>query len=263
MHQLWLPRNSKEYIDFIESHGHTDKDYLQAHFSRFIGTFRQFMNGWDRDSNAVVLDIGAHWLHQSMLFAKNGFKVIAADFPATMDEPVVQALGKKFNVDLLSYNEIISGKAFNSIPESSIDVVLFTEILEHITFNPVAFWKEVYRVLKPAARIVVTTPNYYAANGRAWDLKRFLKGFGGGITNEEILQTMTYGHHWKEYSLKEVCHYFCFLSEDFHIARALLVDNSFKEKKGWRRWSNIFLPQIYCEIRLLRKDNGIRVLPSW
>lgn len=34
-------------------------------------------------------------------------------------------------IDLLVYQELHSGKAFDDIEESSIDVVFFTEILEH------------------------------------------------------------------------------------------------------------------------------------
>lgn len=263
MKNLWLPESAEEYIAFIESFGHTDKDYLRAHFARFVGTFEKFSQGWNRDGDAVVMDIGAHWLHQSLLFAKNGFSVIAADFPATMDQPVVRSLSERFDINLLSYNEIHSGEAFAQVPDNSVDILLFTEILEHITFNPVEFWREVYRFLKPGSRIVLTTPNYYSAKGRAWGLKRYLSGFGGGISNEEILQTFTFGHHWKEFSLKEICHYFCYLSGDFHIARACLVDDKMREVRGLRRYKRWFLPQIYCEIDLMQKLKGIEVSPGW
>ena len=260
---IWLPECSEDYIKFLEPFGHTDKDYLRAHFSRFAGTFRKFSQGWNRDGDAVVLDVGAHWLHQSLLFAKNGFSVTAADFPATMDQPAVRSLSEEFNIELLPYSEIHSGDAFAQVPDNSVDILLFTEILEHITFNPIQFWQEVYRVLKPKSRIVLTTPNYYSADGRAWDLKRFLSGFGGGISNQDILQTLTLGHHWKEYSLKEVCAYFRYLSSDFHITRACLVDEKIQEIEGWRRYKKLLLPQIYCEIDLMQKLKGIEVAPTW
>lgn len=49
-----------------------------------------------------------------------------------------------------------------------------------------------------------------------------------GIDNLDILRTHTYGHHWKEYSKKELCHYFCALSDDFHVNRALEVTADFR-----------------------------------
>src|SRR5699024_3369343 len=142
-----LPQTAAAYIDFLEESGHTDTDYLRAHFHRFLGTFRRFSEAWRGESSAHVLDVGAHWLHQSALFAKSGFRVTGADFPATMREAGVRNLAERLGIDLLEYQEIHSGSAFDDLESDSVDVLLFTEILEHITFNPVAFWKAVYRVL--------------------------------------------------------------------------------------------------------------------
>lgn len=258
------PSSRQQYISELEQHGPTDKAYLSAHFDRFIGTFRQFIGHWTGDPNAHVLDIGAHWLHQSVLFARAGFRITAGDFSATLELDGVRKLAKHHAIDLLIYDEIASGQALNAIPDTSVDVVLFTEILEHITFNPVALWESVYRIMRPGGRIVITTPNFYAADSRAWQIKRFLSGFGAGIENTEILQTPTYGHHWKEYSRKEICHYFCSLSPDFHIHRALEVDSRFQEPDSWlARKMRFRLPQLYVEIDLLEKKHGIVVKPQW
>lgn len=259
-----VPASPADYIEEIEQHGPTDKAYLTAHFQRFTGTFRQFIGHWAGDPAAHVLDIGAHWLHQSILFSRAGFRVTAGDFAATLELDGVRKLADHHGIEILIYDEIHTGRALDPIPDDSVDVLLFTEILEHITFNPVAFWKAVYRVMRPGGRIVITTPNYYAAGSRAWNWKRFLTGFGGGIENTEILQTPTYGHHWKEFSRREVCHYFCSLSPDFHIHRALEVDSSFREPETTTgRWLRFRLPQLYVEVDLTGKDHGITVEPSW
>lgn len=259
-----LPASLEEYQALIEEHGPTDAAYLKGHFERFIGTFRQFSEHWSPRQDSHVLDIGAHWLHQSVLFSRAGFRVTGADFPVTLELEGVRALAAANGIELLVYDEIATGGAFDSIADDSVDVVLFTEILEHITFNPVAFWEGLYRVLKVGARIVVTTPNFYNRGGRAWQWKRFLSGFGSGIDNLEILRTPTYGHHWKEYTRKEVCHYFCALSPDFHIHRALEVDSGFKEPQSfWQRRTRFLLPQLYVEIDLTSKEHGITMKPSW
>jgi len=259
-----LPNSFEEMLAEIQLHGPTDTDYLRAHFHRFRGTVRQFLSHWSADRGTRILDIGAHWLHQAFMLSKSGFSITAGDFPATLGLVNVKELAKALEIDLLIYHELHTGNAFESIEENSIDVVFFTEILEHITFNPVAFWKSIYRVLKPGGRIVLTTPNFYRKNGRAWEPRRFLSGFGSGIRTTEILQTLTYGHHWKEFSRKEVCHYFCSLSPDFNIHRALLVDDHFIEPVSlFKKATSFVLPQLYVEIDLVEKTSGVVIDPSW
>lgn len=259
-----LPDSYAEMLEEIQRQGPTDAGYLEAHFHRFQGTIRQFLGHWSPERGAKVLDVGAHWLHQALMLSKSGFSVTAADFPATLELASVKALATASRIDLHEYQELHSGKTFDGIEESSIDVVFFTEILEHITFNPVAFWKAVYRVLKPGGRIVVTTPNFYRSKGRAWEARRLLSGFGAGISIPEILMTPTYGPHWKEFSRKEICHYFCSLSPDFFIHRALLVDNQFREPTSMaNRALSFLLPQLYVEIDLIEKKAGVVIEPAW
>jgi methionine biosynthesis protein MetW len=45
------------------------------------------------------------------------------------------------------------------LTEGSFDVVLLGEVLEHV-FDPVALLKNAHRVLSPAGRVVITTPNF-------------------------------------------------------------------------------------------------------
>jgi 2-polyprenyl-3-methyl-5-hydroxy-6-metoxy-1,4-benzoquinol methylase len=259
-----------ELLSYFAAHGGTDFDYLKYHLPRFVDTKRRFTAGWDRSRGTAVLDIGAHWLHQSILYARDGFAVTAVDLPLTLDIGYVRAQAEENGIRLISEPDLAHAKAFDAIGDSSIDIVLFTEIIEHITFNPVALWKQVYRVLKPAGRIVVTTPNYYAATGRAWNPRRFLSGFGGGLDVLGILNSNTYAHHWKEFSRRELIYYFCVLSPDFNTVKADFVDgfappapgNSFVSVWLERNVSRL-KPNLYLEVELTSKDAGIVVEPSW
>ena len=45
-------------------------------------------------------------------------------------------------------------------PDASFDVVIFSELIEHLGLNPVRVLSEIHRVLRPQGRVVVTTPNF-------------------------------------------------------------------------------------------------------
>jgi 2-polyprenyl-3-methyl-5-hydroxy-6-metoxy-1,4-benzoquinol methylase len=241
----------------------TDRAYLDAHLSRFTNTYERFDSGWDRNCGTRLLDIGAHWLHQSVVFSLGGYQITAADVPVTFELPVVQTLAAARNIDLVSYRDLSVPGSLAQVESDSINVVLMAEIIEHITFNPVEMWKEIYRVVVPGGRIVITTPNYYWAGGRAWQWKRFLSGFGAGLPTAEILGLHTMGHHWKEFSLRELQHYFCLLSPDFNCVKGLYTmdepdkSNVVLERIKWLRQG------LHLEVDLMDKANGITIEPGW
>jgi 2-polyprenyl-3-methyl-5-hydroxy-6-metoxy-1,4-benzoquinol methylase len=250
----------------------TDRGYLRAHYPRFLDTYHRFREH-KTESGLRVLDVGAHWLHQSLIWRRDGHNVIAADVPATLALPNVINLAARNDISLIAYDRLDTGNALDSVVSDSIDVVLFTEILEHITFNPVAFWAEIHRVMSPKGRIVVTTPNYYWARGRAWNIGRMLGRQGGGLTVGEILRTPTYGPHWKEYALREIVEYFTALSRDFTVARAEYVPDPRGlpvPKTILARTSNfiesahrVFSWGLHVEVELCEKTRGIEIKPSW
>ena len=241
----------------------TDLPYLEAHLQRFLNTYHRFDSTWDRSRGGNVLDIGAHWLHQSAVFLLGGYEVIAADVPNTLSVESVQVLAKSLEINLVSYTDLSKEGSLAAVASDSINIVLMAEIIEHITFNPVEMWKEIYRVIAPGGRIVITTPNYYRADGRAWDWKRFRTGFGGGISTSDILSTHTMGHHWKEFSMRELQHYFCLLSPDFDCVKAEYTvdyesgDRAFYDRFKWLRQG------IHLEVEVAEKSNGITIAPGW
>lgn len=251
--------------------GGTDFSYFRAHYARFAATKREY----DRDRQqpaGVLLDIGAHWLHQAMLWTLDGWRVVALDLPTTFEMSNVRDLADRHAIRLLPNNSLERPDACDAIADDSIDVVLFTEIIEHVTFNPVALWRAVHRVLRPGGTIVVTTPNYYALRGRVWSPLRFLSGRGGGLSVASLLSTPTLGHHWKEYSRKELKEYFTRLSEDFRIQKAVHMreyrasefvsppDRTIMAIEGALP---SLRPNIHLEIRLSDKRHGIIADPGW
>jgi 2-polyprenyl-6-hydroxyphenyl methylase/3-demethylubiquinone-9 3-methyltransferase len=251
--------------------GGTDYPYLRLHYPRFAATKREL----DRTRKAApgtVLDVGAHWLHQALLWALDGWSVYALDLPVTFEMPVVKDLASRHAIRLLPNRDLQQPDALAALPDASIDIVLFTEIIEHITFNPIAMWRAIHRVLRPGGTIVVTTPNYYALRGRAWNPARFLRGHGGGLTVDALIGEPTFAHHWKEYSLAELVRYFALLSPDFRIAKALRLTDYHPEwfrsltdrcYMAAERALPFVRPNLHLEVELAEKRHGLIPDANW
>jgi len=262
------------YIARLAQHGLTDQSYLRVHYSRYRETHDLFRATWDpARQGRRLLDIGAHWLHQAVMYADDGFEVTAADLPVTFDYPSVRALAEAYGITLLQYPDLRVSNVFSRLPDNRFDVVLFTEIIEHLTFNPVAMWREIYRVLSPGGRIVVTTPNYYYPRGRAWQLWRFLRLRGGGIPVEDILKLNDYAHHWKEFSMRELAQYFALLSPDFVVSKKRFVLEFWRNEPraqsrilmlylGLQKLFPLLRPNLHIEVDLPEKRSGITVAPA-
>jgi hypothetical protein len=65
--------------------------------------------------------------------------------------------------------------------------------------------------------VYVTTPNSLTPWKILHAIKRLATFSGIGLTAPEIFYTVTYGHHWKEYSAREIRDYFSMLSPDFAV----------------------------------------------
>jgi len=209
--------NATDYIAKIKAYGDTDATYLDWHAQRFLRTKALFDRRHPEAKHCTILDIGAHWLHQSMLYALSGHQMIAADVGGVLNVQSVRDMAADNGIALMPMGDLSVATVFDELAPASVDYVLFTEILEHITFNPVDMWQAIQRVLKPAGQVIITTPNYYFWKSRAWDWPRFAKRMGGGIPVADILQEVTYGHHWKEYSAREIVHYFDILPTRLHV----------------------------------------------
>ena len=257
------------YLEYFN--GTTDLCYLGVHYPRYQVTRELAYQSWKWDQ-ANVLDIGAHWLHQSVLYALDGHHVTAADFAITFDDPAVRRIAATHGIRLVVCEDLSSEKVLDELADDSMDVVLFCEVLEHLTFNPVAMWKAIYRVLRPGGRIILTTPNHYALSAVSRQVPRFLSGWGSGLSVPDILQLPTHAPHWKEFSRKELRRYFDLLSPDFSMSKvrycSFRTDNRHLNWKGrlahdWRNLIPVLRNGLYAEVELPAKTAGITIRPDW
>jgi 2-polyprenyl-3-methyl-5-hydroxy-6-metoxy-1,4-benzoquinol methylase len=261
------------YLAIFLKYGDPGEKYLLNSYSRFCITKNLILRNWDDNRRGKILDIGAHWLHNCLLYALDGFSVTAADLKCLGDmdrNPTVTGVAQEFNISTISYEDLSNPIELNELPENSFDLILFTEILEHITFNPVNMWKTLHRLLSPDGKIIITTPNYFYINDTIKGLLRFMRGNSARLTPAEILEMHTYGHHWKVYSAKDICDYFTILSPDFKINRLEYFNcRPVKKSLPWKlkaQLERIFPPcreNLYVEVSLREKNHGIVAQPHW
>src|SRR6266404_2733661 len=206
--------NLESTKEFFLSAGGTDFNYLSAHFERFVATVEFAMKSSCKER---LLDIGCHWLHQAYFFAQRGFRITGADAPNTLQEPQVRTAAERLRISLISYRRLDLGEGLNTIPDNSVDTIIFSEIIEHLAFNPIILWREIYRILASGGKIIVTTPNSAYYKSLSNNLSRLAVHGITGIALQDIFGIGTYGHHWKEFNLGELQQYFQMLTPEFRI----------------------------------------------
>ncbi|UZD21371.1 class I SAM-dependent methyltransferase [Algoriphagus halophytocola] len=194
-----------------------EKEYFDFHKNRFKRFDRFLDNLKPKSGNFKVLEIGSHYLHTSILLADRGFQVDAMDVGEFWELDFVKQRGEKYLLNPIIENDLSRLDRFSEVFDE-YDLVVFTEILEHITFNPIHFWKRIYQILKPGGLIYISTPNAFAMPSLVRSFKNTVLLKSIGITVDDIMSKVTYGHHWKEYSANEIKRYFSLLSPDFSIA---------------------------------------------
>lgn len=209
----WRDRMRSE----VESSGNAkDLSYYRQHEPRFLRITERLLTLAPPPRR--LLDIGSHYLHQSGLLKLAGYDVVPMDLPAFSTIPFVASRAERFGLEQSSvdFDNVADGSFFTGV-ESEFDIVLFSETMEHITFNPIRFWRRVYDLMKVDGIIYITTPNSLRLLAFLGALWRVLSFRGVGLNVREIFRHVTFGHHWKEYSASELKRYFGALSPDFVV----------------------------------------------
>jgi SAM-dependent methyltransferase len=123
-------------------------------------------------------------------------------------------------------------------PDASFDVVVFSELIEHLGVNPVRTLAEIHRVLRPNGFVIVTTPN-------ALSMERFATFLRGGSQMVDRYSPLFgYGaRHNREYSPAEVRG--LLESTGFDVEDMMLRDLApLSTKERWQRalWKRLLRP---------------------
>ncbi|RZK05102.1 MAG: hypothetical protein EOO43_22140 [Flavobacterium sp.] len=192
-----------------------DINYFEYHKGRYL-RMAQTLYKDKRPEGVSVLNMGSHYLHVSLLFKFLGYEVHSMDVSEFWELDFVKSRAEMYGLNSIIDNNFETLKSMEGI-NSKYDIMLFTEILEHITFNPILFWQKVYHIMKATGVIYISTPNSLCLANIIRSIARILTFRGIGLPVNEIFRTVTYGHHWKEYSSSEIQRYFARMSDDFNV----------------------------------------------
>jgi SAM-dependent methyltransferase len=103
------------------------------------------------------------------------------------------------DASVYSFDEIVCNaeKDRLPLPNSSFDLVIATEILEHLIFSPTQFVFEIHRVPRPGGHLLLTAPN-------AVQLRYLTRWLGGRSVWDQYSGYGVYGRHQREYTASEV-----------------------------------------------------------
>lgn len=192
-----------------------DLAYFHYHRKRFLKMGESVTTICPEGS--TVLDIGSHYLHSSLLLHFLGYKVTCMDVGEFCNLPFIKERIAANHLTQIEENNLEKLSSLET-EQNQYDLILFTEIFEHITFNPIGFWKRIHTIIKPNGNIYITTPNSITLYAIVKTLYQLLSGSGIGIDIKAIFPTVTYGHHWKEYSAKEMKAYFNIMNDGFKVS---------------------------------------------
>ena len=143
-------------------------------------------------------------------------------------EHIDRATGEMTETSLSSSIFNIEGGAF-PFEDDHFDVVLFCEIIEHLTSDPLIALREIKRVLKPDGALILTTPNV----NRLENVAKMIEG-------ENIYDPYSgygaYGRHNREYNKDELRQLLTYLGFDVDYLETADVQNRTAGRSpGWGR----------------------------
>jgi SAM-dependent methyltransferase len=115
------------------------------------------ISGFSCDIQGHLLDVGCGTKPYRSLFKVESYRGLDIDSPITRDRAVA--------------DDFYDGARF-PYQDRSFDSVLCNQVLEHV-FNPDEFLAEIYRVLKPSGKLLLTVPFVWDEHEQPYDYARY------------------------------------------------------------------------------------------
>lgn len=151
-----------------------------------------------------VVDVGCGAGTQSRLWARAGHSVTGVDISA----PLIEVGRKRALDEGLSTRFLVGSATRLDLPDASADVVLLSELLEHIdTWQPCI--DEAVRVLRPGGTLFLTTTNVLCPKQQEFDLPAY-SWYPGWVKRRCERMSLTTHKHWVQYTSFPAVHWFSF-----------------------------------------------------
>lgn len=187
-----LENDLKNFIQVNPKLTHLIYDSFLDHKNRYKNDLKLIKKYY---KGGKVLDIGASPYHMMYCLKKLNVDVLGVDLnPELLKQFINQhkLVVKKCNIETTRL----------PFTRNSFDLVIFSEVFEHLRTNPTFVLKEINRVLKPRGVLFLTTPNLYAIH----KILMFNLGRGFNDAYDEFNKLDLYGYmgHIREYSTAEM-----------------------------------------------------------
>lgn len=168
-----------------------EKEYFEIHEVRYRFILRKIQE-LHLPQGAKILDIGVYPPHLFKALENLGYAIFGI---SSQHEKV-----KLKNVSILNIEQ-------EKLPYKSaeFDLVLMTEVIEHLTVDPNIYLSEIKRVLKPKGYLLITTPNAVHLKNRM----KVLFGKSSSFPVEQLAETRPhddsiYFRHNREFTMAEL-----------------------------------------------------------
>lgn len=176
-----------------------NKNDYQLSIDAFIGHKKRYLEEIELISKKLrkgkVLDIGASPYHIMYCLKKLGFDIYGID----IDPNILKGFQRKYGLKVIKHN-IEKGRS--PFKDEEFDLVIFTEIFEHLGVDPLGVLREIRRILKPSGILILSTPNLYTLHKIIMFL--FGRSFNEALGELKKVESAGYIGHIREYSNKEI-----------------------------------------------------------
>jgi SAM-dependent methyltransferase len=172
--------------------------YLDEAFNRIVSTLELIPD----KKNGNLLEIGANPYFLTLLIKKykNYDCFLINYFGETCNISSQKIENMKYGeTHIFNFQNINIEKETLPFPDKYFDVVIYGEVLEHLTENPIYSLYNIYRVLKDDGILIISTPNVF----RYQNLKKILIDKKISIYDPYSSYGI-YGRHNREYSMYEI-----------------------------------------------------------
>ncbi len=198
---LILDKVASDMIDLHDQTLFSYRAYWNQQKARIAETLSILLEKNDQyDHDLQILDMGCNPPFLLACLTQMGLDCQGVDiFPESF-----ASITRDFNLDVIKCD--IENEAL-PLSNNTYDVLLLTEVFEHLRVNPVRTFEEIFRVIRPGGYLLLSTPNLHSLNGIYNFLfhgKAYACASDSVYKQFNIINRLGWFGHMREYTWQEV-----------------------------------------------------------